>query len=455
MSTRADRDRLAAYDAQENALTMAPLSDAHKDRAKRVHIFWRYYKGFHRPQLRTKPDQANDNVTLNGSRRVVDKGIAFLFGAGVTFEIDSTNDERTPEEQYLDLVWGTIEQKGKTLVDIALNGGVSGTACVRLYEAGEGDLPRIVSVDTAQVDVVTNDDDIDDVRSYIQTWRAGDSWKRHRIDRQENGTWVVAEEVLSRGNTWQVVNETAWPWQFAPVFTAQNLPDPNSIWGMSDLEEADINDAINFTGSNINRILRFHSHPKTFGSGFNASQLQNTAVDQFWSVDNPEAKAYNLEMQSDLGSAYQYLQLLKRTYAEVTSVANLDPEQINFGQLSGFAIRLLNADLLDKTNVKRLTYGKLLADVNAAVLEMAGAGTDLRINNVWGDPLPANETETVAALDTDRRNGLSKQTYLERRGYDAEREMERSKQESEEEQTIGERMMRSFELGGVNAPSGT
>ncbi|TXH19474.1 MAG: phage portal protein [Hyphomicrobiaceae bacterium] len=448
MSTRAERDNRIPGDAEESALSRAPISDAQRVRARRMHLFWRYYKGFHRPALKVAPNQANDNVILNYSRRIVDKGMAFLFGGGVTFEIDSDVSERTPDEQYIDEVWGTPEQKQRGLIDLALNGAVSGTGCVRLYApVTAGGVPRIVVLDSSMVDVVTNEDDIDDVRAYVITWRAGDTWKRHRIDQQENGMWVVTEEFLSKGNVWQLVQETPWPWQFPPVFMCQNLPDPNSIWGMSDLEEADINDAINFTASNINRILRFHSHPKTIGTGFNASKLQSTSIDQFWSIDEANAKVYNLEMQSDLASAYQYLQTLKETYAKTSGVPNLDPEKLSVGQLSGFAMRILYSDLLDKTDVKRITYGALLADVNAALLEMAGRASGIKVKNVWVDPLPTNVLEEANVLDIDRRNGLSEQTYLERRRYDAIREMKRNQEEQEAQQTIGERMLRQFELG--------
>jgi hypothetical protein len=116
---------------------------------------------------------------------------------------------------------------------------------------------------------------------------------------------------------------------------------------MSDLEEADINDAINFTASNIQRILKFHSHPKTIGTGFSAEQLQNTAVDEMWAIPDPAAKVFNLEMQSDLASAFNYLNLLKGAYAKVTGVPDLDPAVVNVGALSGFALRILYGDLLE------------------------------------------------------------------------------------------------------------
>lgn len=423
---------------------LSPLAPEHRARQKRYSLLWDYYRGRHRRNLVVKPGQADDNVTLNYSRRVVDKGLSFLFGAGVEFELDA-QDERTTEEEYLDTVWGTSEQKRRKLLDFGLNGAVTGTPFWRIYEAEPGGLPRIVALDPSLMDIITAADDIDDVRGFIVAWHSGDVWRRQRMDVQANGTWVITEEEAARSNTWRIIGETPWQYTFPPIFYAQNLPSPNEVWGVSDLEEADINDAINWTASNINRILRFHAHPKTIGTGFDAAKLQNTAVDQFWTVSETGAKVYNLEMKSDLGSAYMMLQALKETYSKVTGVPNLDPDKVNVGALSGFALRILYGDLLDKTMVKRVTYGATLSDVNAALLEMGGFAVETPVNTIWKDPLPESVQESITALAQDRANGLSLETYLERRGYDAEREMQRIADEKGRASTLGEELLKSFE----------
>jgi FAD/FMN-containing dehydrogenase len=302
------------------------------------------------------------------------------------------------------------------------------------------------------MDIVTHVDDIDDVRGYQAIWPSGDAWKRHRFDVQENGEWVITEEVHRAGVAgWQIELETRWPYPFAPVVHCQNLPVPNDVWGMSDLEEADINDAINFTASNIARILKFHAHPKTIGTGFAFNQLQQTAVDEFWAIPSADAKVFNLEMQSELAAAYTYLAELKQLYSKVTGVPDLDPAQVNVGALSGFALRILYGDLLEATNTKRNTYGALLSEVNARVLAVGGMaeyGT-MDVRNVWPDPLPNNGIEQAQTLQIDRAHGLSMETYLTRRGYDVEQESERRGAEDSQRATLGEDLLRSFERGGT------
>jgi hypothetical protein len=431
----------------QTAAGFSPRTQEHTERVKLFGLYWDYYRGKHRRQTLSKPEQPDDNVVFNLSSRVVNMGKDFLFGHPPTFEIDG-EEERTDAEEYLDAAWGTEEQRAMLLQKLAINGAVCGTAFIRLYEQDGGDLPRIQNVDPAMVDVITLDDDIDQIMAYHIIWRSGENnWKRHRIDLQENDTWLITEEIaFNNDNLWREMDTIPWPWSFAPVFYCQNLTLPNSIWGVSDLESADLNDTINTVASNINRILRYHAHPKTIGTGFQASLMQNTAVDQFWTIPNENANVYNLEMQSELQAAYQYLSELKTIYAKVTGVPELDPATVNVGALSGFALRILNGDLLAKTEGKRNTYGAMLSDVNAALMQLGGYG-DARVNNVWKDPLPESETEEAQVLTMDRQNGLSTETYLERRGYDTERELERMEAEAALQTSAGELALRQFEIG--------
>ena len=166
---------------EKSRYPLSPLTREHQERADVFWMYWKYYRGRHRRNLAIKAGQSDDNVTLNYCRRTVDKGISFLFGGGVEFELNA--EQHTPEEEYLESVWGTQEQKGKTLVDIATNGAVCGTPFVRLYQAvSPGDLPRIAVIDPMTMDVLTNPDDMDEIISYRMVWKSGDAWKRQRIE---------------------------------------------------------------------------------------------------------------------------------------------------------------------------------------------------------------------------------------------------------------------------------
>lgn len=432
---------------QQNISVISPLSKAHQQRQALFGEYWKYYRGRHTKHLKVRPNTPDDNVILNYSKRVVNKSVQFLFGQPLQFEIDG-EDDRSDRELFLDAVWGNDETKMQLLQTVAVNGSVCGQAFLRLHPPAQmGDLPRIVNLDPLLVDVLTNDDDVEQVQSYRIVWKVGDEWRRHRIDLLESGQWSITEEVNRRNQIWQMVNEELWPWTFPPIVHCQNQPLPNSFWGMSDLEDADVNDAINFAASNINRILRFHAHPKTIGTGFDARQLENTAVEEFWTIQNTDARVFNLEMDSDLGSAYAFMQELKQAYSKVTGIPDLDPSQVNVGALSGFALKILYGDLLELTSVKRNTYGAMLIEANKRILEMSGYGADNEISLQWASPLPESDSEEAATLNIDRQNGLSAETYLERRGYNIERETERLQDEAAGQANIGEQLLAAFERG--------
>jgi hypothetical protein len=443
------RDRRDAAPSTES--DTSPRTAEHSKRAALMARFDEYYRGRHRKPLVVKPGQADDNIILNYARRVVDKGVAFLFGPDVTFEVGE-DSEIDAADEWLAACWGPEETRRRILLDLGMNGGKTGTPFLRLYEPQRpGDLPRLAPLNPALMDVICHDDDIDEVLAFHMVWLSGKGqnavWRRHRMERQPTGTWVISEEEYSRGGLWLLRDETLWRWTFPPVFFCQNLPSPTDVWGISDLEEADINDGINWVASNINRILRYHAHPKTVGTGFSPDKLQPASVDSMWTISEPLAKVFNLEMQSDLASAYQMLAALKEALAKTTGVPDLDPDKVNVGALSGFALRILYSDLLDKTRVKRVTYGAMLNQVNAALLEMGGFGTAQPVRCVWGEPLPSNEKEETDVLGADRKNGLSQETYFERRGYNAEREMKRLAAEKAKAGSIGETLLRNFETG--------
>lgn len=373
---------------------LAPLTDGHRERLRLFEMYWRYYRGHHRRHLKRREGAPDDNVTVNWSRKIVDTGVQFLMGQGVTFDIGD-EPERSPEEAYLDSVWQDDPARrwsvAQFLQGLAQNGGVCGTAVVRIYPPKDGQgKPTLKNIDPAIVDILTDPDDADDVTGYHIVWKGATDWKRHRIER-DGGIWILREDER-RGGRWETMTEEVWEFDFPPVFHCQNLILANSVWGASDLEDADLNDAINFANSNINRILRFHAHPRTIGLGFNANQITETAVDNFWTIANPETQVFNLEMQSDLASSRQHRADMEEAYHQVTGVPRLDPAAVNLGALSGFALRILYGPLLAKTDVKQQTYGAMLSQINRALLILGGFA-DSPVVNRWPDPLPTSDME--------------------------------------------------------------
>jgi hypothetical protein len=413
---------------------LAPLSKGHKARVTLFGLLWDYYLGQHRENIKRKEGQANDNVTLNWSYKVVNAGVGFLFGKPVTFELDESR-ERSKAELYLDEVWADDPAGGFVqsvfLKSLAQNGGVCGTAFVRIYPPVASGRPRLVNINPEIVDVITNPDDVTDITAYHLVWpvmrEEKKVWKRHRIERGEaKDFWTITAELYGSNGEWAADPSTGsggveeWPYDFAPIFHCQNLILANSVWGLSDLKDADLNDAINFVTSNVNRIIRFHAHPRTIGTGFAANQLQTTAVDQFWAIPGENAKVFNLEMGSDLASSRQHKADLEEAFHQVTDIPRLDPSSVNLGALSGFALRILYGPLLTKTADKRGTYGGMLQQINRALLVMRGFPADAPTNVVWQDPLPAAGEERARIAQVLIDSGADREQAYKIAGYTAD-----------------------------------
>jgi len=271
---------------------------------------------------------------------------------------------------------------------------------------------------------------------------------RQDVLRTGEESWLIREfQRAPQQRDWQLSQEIGWPYPFGPVYDWQNLPDYESYYGAPDIGEPELNDAFNLVASNINRILKIHAHPKTIGIGVRPGDLQETAIDAFWTVQNPQAQIKNLEMQSDLGSSMRYLEFLQAAFFSVHSAVDLTSMKDRIGQLTNFGLRTLFKDALDKLQTKRELYGAGLVEISRRALMMLGFD-DPQVDIQWGDPLPWNDFEEIQSLEKELELGLiSKRTAAELRERDWETEQERIAEEQAQEGNLGERLLRAFERG--------
>lgn len=397
-----------------------------QQRLRRFAAAWRAYYGQNEAPLKVKPGKPNDNVQINLLRLLVNRSTAALI-RGARWDYENEN-----AQAYLDAIWNA-SRRARTLRWLGLNGAVCGHSFAKIQPATAGRPARVVALDPATITMAWNADDIDDVYRYRIQWNATGMdgrpiVKRQTIEREGRG-WVITDaESRPDQATWTQTSQVDWPWEFAPVVDCQNLAAPNEVWGNSDLE-ADIialQRALDFTLSNVQRIIRYHAHPKTWGSGFNASELR-AAVDEMIVLPNAQAQLHNLEMQSDLESSlalYDRLTRALHALLQVPEVATGKLETVA-GTISGVALQILYQPLLERVEDKRETYGEMLLELNRRLLLVAGMAPEAG-QMIWPDVIPRDPMAERQAALLDQQLGVSQDTLLQQLGYEPDNERAKS-----------------------------
>lgn len=417
---------------------------------------WQYYGGEQALPLRVKQGQPDDNVIINLYAYIVDKSVSFLFGKELEFQLAQNATEEAA--LYLDQCW-TVNRKMSFMSNVALNGGVCGHMFVKMLPR-DGLPPRLINLDPAIVSVIWNPDDLQDVLSYKIEFEAMDKdgqqvFKKQMIEAVKSGeqttSWII-KNYIKTGSMRDYQPDPAhpdstWDFPFAPICDWQNLPAPNEYYGKPDITSLRMQNGINFVASNVQRIIRYHGHPKTIGKGFQAKEL-DVGPDDMFILPSVDSDVKNLEMQSDLSATRNFFNDLRSLFLRTQHVPDLDPAMINVGALSGFAMRVLHGDLIELTEMKRRSYGDGLTDLNNRLLWLGAHKTEVT-KIVWQDALPENRKETAEELDIEmnKLGTVSKETAQEQLGRDPEIEKERMQEEKAGQLNLGSVLLQAFEKG--------
>lgn len=426
---------------------------------------WSYYHGDQRRQITVEPGQMDDNVIVNLARYVVDKGAAFLFGKPVEFQLQE--GEITPAEQKLSDIWDR-NRKMTTLLKAATLGGIYGHNFIGIVPEYYGPgLARLTILEAEYVEVDWKGDDIEEAWRYVVSWteqgRDGKAVDHKQEITQDEASkrWGVVYRIKQGNDNWQSdparPDIDPWPYAWPPIIDNQNIPCPGAYYGLSDLEDMDEQDALNFIASLTQRTLRYHAFPKTWGRGFDADQMV-MSPDKVTVLPSMEGILQNLEMQSDLASSLNFYDKIKAAMMQGARTPDLNKDNLTLGAMSGFALRIIHGDLLEKTEAKRRTYGDMLVELNRRLLELAGFGSENYCEVIWQDPLPMNETEEQAKDGFELTNKLASiETVQIRRGLDPKAEADKiaAEQNAEDLRTgnVGGMIVRNF-FGGQEQGQG-
>jgi hypothetical protein len=458
-----------AQQSQPQSLAQAPCPQADHERKRQMQEAWKAFRGEFQNPLKIAADQPDDNVISNRCAPIVNKGVSFLFGQVLKVECtDETSEPDTDKQAYVDGLWGDDDEKMTLFSQAGINGGVCGQIFLKLIPPqGEMQFPRVIVMDPLLVRMVTAPDDCNLILAYIIEYPgSNDLQKRQIIARIDpdglagiageadiDDTWTITN-YQRRGQTgvwYQVGEREYWTYPFAPIFTRQNLPNPNESWGVPDLTSDLINQnkVLNFIQSNTSRILKFHAHPKTWGKGFRSEQM-SVGVDDLLIIEAPDGTLQNLEMRSDLASSLSFAAIIRTDMDEQSRVPAVSLGRLSDmprGNISGVALQLLFQPLIEKTVQKQRLYGSLIREVTRAALVLGGKLSieeyaDYSIDLHWQSLLPSDDLQAAQTALLYQQLGVSQSTLFARLGFDADDEAEKRQAEDAQQQPVNGQAMR-------------
>ena len=463
--------------------------------------FWNFYDGEHRKFLKVNKEGMDDNVIINLCSVLVDRSVSRLFGDPLRgellrFNIETKEDVKTRQSQegesdemispsdqskakaFLNDVFDRSGGLDKIYNSVGVFGAVTGHFIFKLrLEDGE---PRIVTIDPSLFSVLIRGDDKDKVKAYKiefmitardprdqeiketvfrqlilhgPDYGGPEGWHIQDFHMYQMDIDAIDPTVLNDTTEGNLEDESIWlpvgaieTWEFNPIIDGQNLPHARAYWGQSDMKNVTgINDEINFVMSNVNRIIRFHAHPRTVGIGIEASQIQDTAIESFWTIPTTpdKAKIQMLEMQSDLPAVFNFFTILREAFWTIGREADPSTFKEKIGNVTNFGLRVLFLDALNKLGQKRQTYGKAFTLLLERCLQL-GDMPQLTAVPLWTDPLPTDPRETAETLMIERDMGIvSRETASTERGR--KWEVEKRRIESEPDPvSVEQSMMRSL-----------
>lgn len=497
-----------------DVMAQGPVAQAER---QRMEMLRRYQRGDQARQLKTKPLQADDNITINFMGLIIERSISMLFGQGITFDLPGETE--SPQDTMLQAIWAGNRQ-AITLHRLGQLGGIYGTGYLKILPIPEADqrprkvkarkgkggaksgtplapkiaVPkwRLTPLNPRWMRIRSASHDMDQVLGYEQRYvtfdgdaELGQSLTQvgatvaHKIITEAvkasalspDGAIFQTDEVVSwqethyimtktTGYKWEQLGEVVdWLYPFAPIVSWQNLPDAESPYGLSDLEDViTVQDRYNFIQSNVSKIVRYHAHPKTWGRGSLGNSASWGADEIVW-LQGEHSQVANLEMHTDLKSSMELAHAMRADLFDISrTVDSTLVQQRLSSALTNFGLRVLYKDALDKNYTKRELYGEALQEVNRRLLMLEGYDGDAADPGeiVWPDPLPVEEFSQAQTIGLDIANGiLDKQTASGIRGYDWDQVKDRLEEEQQDSADLGATVLKNFMQGqGVTAQPG-
>jgi hypothetical protein len=428
------------------------IDDAYTERVDYIMDRREYRVGLQKKFIKIRPNQPDDNLTMNFIGLIIERSVSMLFGNGIQFEYGEDEEAQAVSDD----VWNANDKN--ILLHRLGTFGADGGMCFVKVVPREGEPLRLVALDPSLLDIHTDPDDWEKVTAYViqyKTMKNGkEIGKREVTELDESGlTWTITQYENTAGKWIQVDIPVVWEYDFPPINHWQNLPNVMDAWGMPDISNdvLRLQDRINFVSSNISKIIRMYAHPQRWGRGLGQAKKITLGPDDIVDLGPGDSMIDQLESVGDMGASLAYLNILRQSLMDITRTVDISSLHDKLGALTNFGLRVLYQDALQKLGTKRELYEEGLQELNKRILILSGMEDPPECVIDWPNPMPENESEEAQAVAADLNMGIvSKQTISEKREYDWETEQSRMDEERAAGDNLGASLLRAFDsTGGV------
>jgi hypothetical protein len=414
-----------------------------KERSKMYDTARRYFNGDHDAQLDAKDGEPDDNIIVNMVKMSIERQASFLFPDMPKFEIDTNSTEESDDEKWLR---ECFEENGglHLLHEIAETSALIGHVYIRVRPPNIQKIsqyPRFLNIDPRKIITFWHPEDIDHVVFHEMKWTVGQ--RDHYIqdvvfvDDPKMPHWKVLTYKTQNNHNYELQETIKWPFPQGPIVDWPHLPNPHEFYGRADFTYADKRqqDSINLMYSEMARINRYHSSPRTILFGIDSSEVKPTAIESAWSIANEKARAENLEMKSDLQSARAIASDLSDTYLHNKRIVVLKGQVKDFQRVTNAGVRTVFLDMIAKNIVLLSVVKRGLRDIaHRATLISNDFAAGLVPTIVVRDPLPTDMKEIADIMAIERSmKTVSRETASTKLGHLWVDELDKMERENDNE----------------------
>lgn len=384
------------------------------------------YAGINTKPFIPRNGEPDDSVSLAWARLIVDKGVSWLFGRDLALEV-SPGLVSDRAERWLNDAW-PMDRRMVQLQKLATNGGIAGHSYAKIVPGNP--YPRLIILDPLTVTPTFSPDDIETVVRYKIQYPAVDPATSKPVTftqvhvRNEADTWTITDRLVGENNRVLTSTETEWPFSFPQIVECQNLPAPNEYWGEADLttELLDLIDSAEEIASHTNKMVRIYANPVLWVAGLTVDDPRkglDITPGGVVMLPDAEMRLNVVEPKADIaGSLALYGQLVNdiHAFSQIPKIATDATSGAQIGRASGSAMRYHYTPLIERTEVKRRTYGAMVSEIAARLLEVGGINNVPTPQVVWPELVPdpmgdIQRAQALAAL------GASRDTIFRTAGF--------------------------------------